>query len=70
MTIDRVMGGMWMILGLVGLCALAAWAVRTVGGARRTHPDALQVLDERLVRGEITTEEYRRVRRQFLSSGH
>jgi len=67
------MGGMWlwMILGLVGLWALVACAARWVVGPRRTdpRPDALQVLDQRLACGEITAEEYRRVR-QLITTGH
>lgn len=62
---------LWMIFGLVGLWVLVACAARWVVGPRRTHadPDALQVLDQRLVRGEITAEEYLRVR-QLLTAGH
>ena len=67
------MGAMWLwtILGLAGLWGLVACAARWVMGPRRPDADrgALQVLDQRLARGEITTEEYRRAR-QLLTTGH
>lgn len=70
------MSGMWLwmtlgLIGLVGLWALVAFAIGWVVGPRRTDaaPDALAVLDARLARGEITTEEYRRIR-QLITTGH
>jgi uncharacterized membrane protein len=62
---------LWMVLGLIVLWAVVACAIRWVVGPRRTHatPDALGVLDVRLARGEITTEEYRRIR-QLITTGH
>lgn len=66
-------GGMWlwMILGLVALWALAACAIRWTFGPRRSKPgpDPVQLLDARLARGEISAEEYRRVR-DILAPGH
>lgn len=60
---------LWMILGLLTVSVLVACAARWCAGPRRTnaHPDALRVLDQRLVRGEITAEEYLRVR-QLLTA--
>ena len=63
------MGGMglmwlWLLLGLLGLWALV-WAVArwAVGPRHQTpEPDALELLNQQLVKGEITTEEYRRAR--------
>jgi len=67
------LGGMWlwMILGLVALWALVACAIRWTIGPRSHAPelDPIKLLDARLARGEITTEEYRRVR-ELLATGH
>ncbi|MBZ5736405.1 SHOCT domain-containing protein [Nocardioides sp. TRM66260-LWL] len=66
-------GGMWlwMILGLAALWALVACAIRCTIGPRKSTPeqDPIKVLDARLARGEITSEEYRRVR-DLLATGH
>lgn len=55
----------WLILGLLALWLLVAFVVRSLVGSRRTkgEPDPLALLDLRLARGEITAEEYRRLRR-------
>ncbi len=65
-------GGMWicMVLGVAGLWVLAWCAIRWAIGTRRpgSAPKAvvpLDVLDARLDAGEVTAEEYLRVR-QFL----
>ncbi|WP_091047185.1 SHOCT domain-containing protein [Nocardioides sp. YR527] len=73
------MGGMWLwttigLIGLIGLWVLVACAIAWVVGPRRTGaaPDALEVLEvleARLARGEITAEEYRRIRR-LIATGH
>lgn len=67
-------GGMgpWMLVGwivpllvLIGLGALAVWAIRTLAGdsgGRRSGSDALQVARERYARGEIDREEFERIR--------
>ena len=63
-------GGMlfgWLMMG--GLVLLIVWAVS--GGGSVTRPStatALDVLAERFVRGEITSEEYRE-RREVLVRG-
>lgn len=61
----------WMVLGLVALWALVACGIRWVFGPRRPSaaPDALGALNARLARGEITTEEYRRIR-HLITTGH
>lgn len=67
------MGGMWiwMVLGLAALWLLVWFGVRSVVGPRTQppNPTALQALDQRLARGEITTEEYRQVR-EALATTH
>ncbi len=62
---------MWlMMLAFWGLLVAGAlWLVRTTradrgGAANIASPDARQILDERLARGELTEEEY--VRRRDL----
>ncbi len=70
-------GGHWsfwqvclMWVGMIAFWALAIWAVYAiVTGARRTSEppqspigNSRHILDERLARGEIDVEEYRRLR--------
>lgn len=70
---DNGMGaGGWvlMILSWVALIALIVWAIARLfpaisGGARREDADTAtpqQILDRRLARGEIDTDEYARLR--------
>ncbi len=64
--------GAWllMILGTVAFWVAIAWFVRAVVQDRPRRvprppshePEALRVLDERLARGEITPDEYARIR--------
>ena len=62
---------LWMLLGLIGLWALVGCAIHWVIGSRRTYsaPVALRVLDVRLASGEITDDEYLRIRR-LITTGH
>lgn len=72
-------GGMgpWMLLGwvvpllvLIGLGALAVWAIRTLAGdsgGGRSANDALEVARDRYARGEIDREEFRAIRSDLVS---
>lgn len=72
-------GGMgpWMLVGwivpllvLIGLGALAVWAIRKLAadpGAARSGRDALEVARERYARGEIDREEFRAIRSDLAS---
>lgn len=58
------------LLVLVGLVALAVWAViyfTGSGGSSRGTSDlqARQILDQRYARGEIGDDDYQRMRRQL-----
>ncbi len=63
---------MWvlMILGILGFWVLVAMVVRSViqetpttpGSGPTSEPDPLRLLDERLARGEIDTQEYQHTR--------
>jgi putative membrane protein len=61
-------GLLWLVVAFLfwaGLMALLVWAVRSSAGPRgsRRPPDtAAQVLRQRLARGEISQEEYERIR--------
>lgn len=46
-----------------GLIVLLVWAVRSATTPRRTQDTAMQVLKRRLAAGEITQEEYERIKR-------
>lgn len=69
--------GWWMVLNwiwIIGFWVLIFWAVRAFLGpgrdrttARpRTGADALEILNRRYANGEITDEEYDRMRRRIL----
>ncbi|SEM80628.1 putative membrane protein [Palleronia pelagia] len=62
-----IFGGLWMILFWGIIIALIVWAVMALrgkggnGGPDATgRPDALETLRERLAKGEIDEEEFRR----------
>ncbi|MGB8383434.1 MAG: SHOCT domain-containing protein [Dermatophilaceae bacterium] len=67
--------GMWLLIGLgtIGFWVLIAVVVRALmtGNARSSTggSDALQVLNDRLARGEIDIEEYQ-YRRRLIVDGH
>lgn len=67
--------GMWLLmaLGTLGFWVLVAMVVCAVmrGPVRHkaTGPDPLQVLDDRLARGEIDASEYQ-YRRRLIIDGH
>lgn len=55
-------GGLWMLLLWVAILLLVVWAVRTgAPGGSDPRASARAILAERLARGEITVEEYRRL---------
>jgi putative membrane protein len=62
--------GMIAFWGLLiwGVYALITSATRRPGGDQH-GPDARRILDERLARGEIDAEEYRRLR-DLITGGH
>jgi putative membrane protein len=76
--------GLWivMILAMLAFVGILAWAVVTIirqrdgqrlGGAQAppvgSSPDPLQILDERLARGEIEVDEYTRRRDLLRGAG-
>jgi len=57
-------GLFWLVLAFLfwgSLLALLIWAVRVASGPR--HESAQRILKRRLASGEITQEEYERIRR-------
>jgi len=62
---------LWVSLGLVVLWCAVWVAARWLTTPRRASepPNALEILSERLRRGEITNEQYRRERRTY-TTGH
>jgi uncharacterized membrane protein len=52
----------FVLLFWAGLIALLLWAVRSSVAPRRAPDTAMEVLRRRLASGEITTEEYERIR--------
>jgi len=57
------------LLVVVGLVALAVWAVIYFTGSGHSHgtrdPQARQILDQRYARGEISDDDYKRMRREL-----
>lgn len=62
-----VIGPIVMLLALVGIVALIVWLVRGLGDGAHRHGGsgrrALDILEERLARGEIGKEEFEEKRR-------
>ncbi len=64
-----------MVVGMIAFWALAIWAVYALivsstgsAGPRQSGGGPRQILEERLARGEIDAEEYRRLR-EVLATG-
>lgn len=72
-------GGMvWMVLCalfgvilLAGIVLLIVWAIRTLGkgGRSRDEDAALNILNKRYASGEITREEFERMKRDISQPG-
>jgi len=68
-------GWLVMAVGMVAFWGLIVWAVWAFAAALRRPPegrgpvDPRRILDERLARGEIDPEEYRRLRDLLSSEG-
>jgi putative membrane protein len=65
-------GWLWMVLLTIAFVLLIAWAVRGIagsGGSQRStsdqpdRPTALEALDMRFAKGEISEDEYKNMRR-------
>jgi putative membrane protein len=59
-------GLLWLIVALLfwaGLIALLVWAVRSSSGSRHAADTAGEVLRRRLAAGEISQDEYERIKR-------
>ncbi len=65
-------GGWWiamvfmMIIFWAAVIAVIVWAVRGFGGPREERKTALDIARERLAKGEITEEEFERIKRQLV----
>jgi putative membrane protein len=58
----------WIAL-LVGIVLLIVWAVRQIGPAGRNAERPLDILARRYARGEITREEYERMKAELSEHG-
>jgi putative membrane protein len=59
-----IIGILTMLIFWGGLAALVVLLVRTLGGPRQAQPDgAMDTLRRRLAAGEITQEEFERIRK-------
>ena len=60
-------GGIWMILFWGGLIALIVWGVSRLTGHRHSisNPYPLDIARERYARGEITREEFEKIKKDL-----
>lgn len=58
------MAGFWLLVALV-----AIWATTRLFPAGDPPPSARTILDERLARGELDIDEYRRLRHELTAGG-
>lgn len=64
-------GGWWiamvfmMVIFWAAVIAVVVWAVRSIAGSREDRRTPLDIARERLARGEISEEEFERIKRQL-----
>ena len=59
-------GGLWMILGLVAIIALSIYVIRALFPQDTpANETALDIARKRLAKGEITQEEFEKMRRDL-----
>ncbi len=54
------------IIFWVAVVALAVWAFTRLAGTRKSEKSALDIAKERLARGEITSDEFERIKHQVV----
>jgi putative membrane protein len=65
-------GGWWiamvvmMVVFWAAVIALVVWAFTRVAGTHKAEKSALDIAKERLARGEISTEEFERIKHQLV----
>ena len=57
----------WVVVGIIALVAIL-YFVKWLGNLSNKKKNALDVLNERCAKGEISEEEYEKIRRKILSS--
>ena len=57
----------WVVVGIIALVAIL-YFVKWLGNLSNKKKNALDVLNERYAKGEISDEEYEKIRRKILSS--
>ena len=64
-----VFGGIWMVVFWGGLTVLIVWGVKklTERGGSPSKRDPLDIAKERYARGEISAEEYQRLKKDLSS---
>ncbi len=65
-----VFGWLWFVLFWGVIVGLVSWAVyRLSGRSEERHPGPLEIAKERYARGEISAEEFERIRRALREAG-
>jgi putative membrane protein len=69
---ERVRDGGWRILALLmfiifwgAVIALAVWVFGRIIGSRKTEKSPMDIAKERLAKGEISSEEFERIKQQL-----
>jgi len=61
-------GFLMMVIFWVAFVALSAWIVKAIFvGRAESNGNAIEILDERLARGEITKKEYSSIKKELSS---
>jgi uncharacterized membrane protein len=58
-----IVGPIFALLALIGFVAIFVWMVQWASGGGERRRSALDILDERLARGEIDKSEYEEMRK-------
>ncbi len=62
----RIVGFLMFIIFWAAVIALAAWAFSRIVGTQRAEKSPLDIARERLARGEISADEFERIKQQLV----
>ena len=62
----RIVGLLMFVIFWVAVVALVVWAFTRVAGTHKAEKSPLDIAKERLARGEISAEEFERIKQQLV----